>query len=270
MALGQRGPVGCPPNGSLPSRDAHSGPNSLSQERGDGHQLVPWARVFLFITHSWPTSGALSSTSCLVSTLCFMAWGRIISLKNRSAMRTMAFAISQPVVTRCPVLSCPPRQLSVQVYLRSPSSPGVVGPKGGKHEDYLYHSYLQKWLDVGNYREEHVMDRKVLCTEALKRGVNETQALSKQCWGGLYHLTGGNMAHYSAPHLLLSQCTENMVMFEPHTGEQSKETWPLIARSGRPGSSGGPRPHPSVWELGEGRSMSGHTVGPSGLVNSRI
>lgn len=126
MPLGQRGPVDCPPNGSPPNRDAHSGPNSLSQEGGGGHQLGLWAQVFLFIIHSWPTSRALSSTSSLVSTLCFTAWDKIISLKNRIAVCTMVFAISQPVVSRCSVLSWSPRQLSVHAYLGSPSSPRVV------------------------------------------------------------------------------------------------------------------------------------------------
>lgn len=35
---------------------------------------------------------------------------------------------------------------------------GVVGPKRGKHEDYLYHSYLQKRFDVGNNAEEDIIE----------------------------------------------------------------------------------------------------------------
>lgn len=65
---------------------------------------------------------------------------------------------------------------------------GGVVPKGGKHENDLYHNYLQKLFDVGNCRED-VREGMAQCLQPLEREISETSDAPEGFWVGVYNLT---------------------------------------------------------------------------------
>lgn len=56
----------------------------------------------------------------------------------------------------------------------------MVGPRRGKHEDSLYHTYLQKWFDVGNYREEDITEAKIFLYWASEKESQQNLSSSKR------------------------------------------------------------------------------------------